>query len=192
MLALASAPAAHAAGDFKPQPHSGPSATSTKPGHGHRHGHAAGPTTPARGSNPKSAAFTPNTATSSPAPAPTAAGGGTRTEPAPSVVRTQPTAAPAASVTPAAPARTDAGATWTREDDRSRADRGVVRAFAADLKQAGRSAGFPMLLIGVMVAFLLVQHRLDKRDVKLSHADWVSDQGLEFSAPSTIPPPSAG
>lgn len=79
---------------------------------------------------------------------------------------------------------TGAHSTW-QSDDSGRVDRGVVRAFTTDLKKAGQSAGFPALLVGVMVAFLLVQHRLDRRDVKLSQADWVSDQGLEFSAPTT-------
>lgn len=190
VLALASAPAAYAAGDFKPQPHAEATATATKPGHGHGHDHTTGPAGSGRGSNPKSAkstTFTPNTATASPSPAPS-----TAVDQAPpswtgSVTVPATVAPPAPAATTSAPAAEHAGATWTRNDDRSRADRGVVRAFAADLKSAGRSAGFPALLIGVMVAFLLVQHRLDKRDVKLSHADWVSDQGLEFSAPSTIP-----
>ena len=84
----------------------------------------------------------------------------------------------------AAPSSSAVGSSWKRHDA-GQLDRGVVRAFTSDLKQAGQSAGFPALLVGVMIAFLLVQHRLDKRDVKLSHADWVSDQGLEFNAPTT-------
>jgi hypothetical protein len=88
--------------------------------------------------------------------------------------------APAAVV--AAPAR--AVPSW-RRDDADRANRGVARAFVTGLRDAGRTAGFPALLIAVMVVFLLVQHRLDGRDEKLSRAEWMTDQGLEFSAPST-------
>lgn len=97
----------------------------------------------------------------------------------------------AAAPKPAAPAprkpepAATRNSTWQREDT-GHAERGVVRAFAADLKQAGQVAGFPALLVAVMIVFLLVQHRVDRRDVKLSHADWASDQGLEFSAPARI------
>lgn len=184
VLALTSAPAAHAADTFKPKPHPDATSTTVKPRHGHGHGHGAGTPTPGHKPPAKkgSTTFAPHTATSPSAASHTVDPAPTRPDPA-----AAPSAAtPAPVATTSAPAVKGAGSTWTRNDDRPRADRGVVRAFATDLKSAGRSAGFPALLVGVMIVFLLVQHRLDKRDVKLSHADWVSDQGLEFSAPSTI------
>jgi hypothetical protein len=179
-LSLLSAPAAQAAVHLK----AGPPAHK---GHASRQGQTQSSTTSPVHAPPKARA-TSGTASSKPAPAPRAgatgsgAGGhhyGTaRSEPVPPKPKPKPSAHPSSS-TGTVPS------TWQREDT-DHLDRGVVRAFTTDLKKAGQSAGFPAVLIAVMVIFLLVQHRLDKRDAKLSHADWASDHGLEFSAPATI------
>lgn len=182
---LSVAPAAEAAA-AKPHPQS----HSTKAPHKKAHSSStfqsrtatSGSGTPARhGKSPKKAT-SPATAGPSTSRADTespgaGSAGGYRAEFAPPAPK--PTA-PATS----APSHHNGG-NWNRVDT-GNADRGVVRAFTAGLANAGKSAGFPALLIAVVAVFLLVQHRLDKRDVKLSNADWVSDQGLEFSAPSTI------
>jgi len=189
-LALSSAPAV-ASTDFKAQPHATPAPTPAPKGH-HGHGQTTA-TNSTAGHSPQHQAtptssststFRANATTQSTgASSATAQRGGASSEPALPKPAATPTAQPKAS---AGAGSTNAEvSTWQRAES-DHVDRGVVRAFATDLKKAGQSAGFPALLVAVMVGFLLVQHRLDKRDVKLSHADWVSDQGLEFSAPSTI------
>lgn len=182
-LAFAAAPA-DASEDFKPQPHTDTATTTTDRGHGHAHSskpaaHGSKRATAARGGT----AMQPHTATQATTGPAIASRSGSWAPPA---------AAPESAAAPepaSAPTSKPAAATghttnWQREDS-EHADKGVVRAFASDLRHAGKSAGFPLFLVGVMAAFLLVQHRLDKRDVKLSQADWASDQGLEFSAPGT-------
>lgn len=190
-LALSAAPAV-ASADFKVQPHATPTTTAAHKGH-HGHGQATATNstaghspqhqaTPTSSSGPTT--FRSNATPRSTGGSATSQRGGASSEPA--------LPKPKATPTPQQQASAGAGSTnanevstWQRVDS-DHVDRGVVRAFATDLKKAGQSAGFPVLLVAVMVGFLLVQHRLDKRDVKLSHADWASDQGLEFSAPSTI------
>jgi len=185
-LAFAAAPAG-ASDDFKPQPHADTATTTTDRGHGHAH------------SSKPAAHGSKHTTT-------TTSGGGTVVQPrtvtqtttgpaiasrsgswAPPAAAPEPAVAPTPASAPTSkPAAASGHSTnWQREDS-EHSDKGVVRAFASDLRHAGKSAGFPIFLVGVMAAFLLVQHRLDKRDVKLSQADWASDQGLEFSAPATI------
>jgi hypothetical protein len=188
---LASAPTAEAAmrPHLRVQPHTTASPTATK---GHGHGTQGGATKPGHhGSKTPTSTTTisPRVATSATAApavshATSASSGtswtGTGVASHPPAATTKPSPSDAA-------APTAADSTW-RRDDPDHADRGVVRAFASGLKSAGQSAGFPALLLAVMAAFLLVQHRLDRRDEKLSRADWATDQGLEFSAPATIQP----
>lgn len=186
VLALVSAPAASAATSAKPDPHSVTASPTPKNGHGHK-------TTAHPGATKHNSTVSgttqlqPRTATVSGTAAPTTVAPAAPVWVQPAVPAPAP--APAAASASAASAKPTTApahdASWQR-DDPAHADRSVVHAFAADLKSAGQSAGFPALLIAVMIVFLLVQHRLDKRDVKLSHADWVSDHGLEFSAPATI------
>lgn len=189
-LSLGAAPA-QAALTLKTHPHPDAAAVTPK-SHGHGHPHHAAPAP--HGGKHKSlsgSVITPHTATKAAPVAPVAPA--TR----PSYVQSIQPADPAPPAATSASSKTKptssaeaasgggaADSAWQRKDE-DNADRGVVRAFAADLQTAGQSAGFPALLVAVMVVFLLVQHRLDRRDVKLSHADWVSDQGLEFSAPAT-------
>jgi hypothetical protein len=80
------------------------------------------------------------------------------------------------------PAVTRSGTTWVPPQGNREGE--LRGALAAGFRAAGGPAGFPALLLAVVVAFLLVQHRLDRRDVKLSTADWASDDGLEFRPPS--------
>ena len=192
VLALASAPAASATTDSKPQPRSTASTstttTSKTSGRGHKTTAHHGAGTP-RGGKPGSTStpLSPRTATApgTTAPAVAPAANPSWTEPAAPGAAAPAAAHPATNGATPTPAATH-DSTWQRDSDTGHADRGVVRAFASDLKKAGQSAGFPAFLVAVMVVFLLVQHRLDRRDAKLSHADWVSDQGLEFSAPATM------
>jgi len=191
-VALSASPAL-ASTDFKVQPHATATATPAPKGH-HGHGQATA-TNSTAGHSPKHQAtptssssgtttFRSNATPQSTVGSATSQRGGASSEPALPKPTTTPAPQPKASAG-AGSINADEASTWQRVDS-DHVDRGVVRAFATDLKKAGQSAGFPALLVAVMVGFLLVQHRLDKRDVKLSHADWVSDQGLEFSAPSTI------
>jgi hypothetical protein len=183
----AAAPAVH----WRTQPHATATATMTPTG-GKGHGHGGhGATGKAGGHGSKSATSSPmhpHAVTKAPAPSPSAghtesARSGAWVRPAGSAPVSRPAsttspAAVAAAAVPAIPA-------W-RRDDSDHANRGVVRAFTTGLRSAGQTAGFPALLIAVMVVFLLIQHRLDRRDEKLSRAEWTTDQGLEFSAPTTI------
>jgi hypothetical protein len=183
---LCSAPPAAAAapGHGNNRPHA---ATAAAPaGHGHRHGHAAAQSRHATNSARRAPA---GSATGPRAPAaatrPPYSGRNGYDEAPPATGSRPPVRVALPAAASAAPA--NAVSTWHR-DDPNQHDRGVVRAFATGLRNAGRSAGFPALLIAVMCLFLLAQHRLDRRDVKLSGADWTADQGLEFSAPSRIQP----
>jgi len=182
-LTFAAGPA-DASVDGKPQPHTDTATTTTHRGHGHAR--PAHPT--AHGSKhattTSDSTLQPHTATQATTGPAVTSLSGTST---PSLATLSPWSAPEPATAPdSKPAATARHTTNWQRQDTDHADKGVVRAFAADLKNAGKSAGFPAFLVGVMAVFLLVQHRLDKRDVKLSQADWVSDQGLEFSAPATI------
>jgi hypothetical protein len=65
----------------------------------------------------------------------------------------------------------------------SHAVQGVVNAVSS----AGGGTGFPLILLFVVVAFLLVQNRIDSRDPKLALASVAADDTVEF-----LPPPSRG
>ena len=65
----------------------------------------------------------------------------------------------------------------------SHAVQGVVNAVSA----AGGGTGFPLILLLVVLAFLLVQNRIDSRDPKLALASVAADDTVEF-----LPPPSRG
>jgi hypothetical protein len=65
----------------------------------------------------------------------------------------------------------------------STAVRGVVHAVGS----AGGGTGFPLLLLGLVFVFLIVQNRIDRRDPKLALASIAADDTVEFQ-----PPPSRG
>src|SRR5436305_8617322 len=187
VLALGSAPAAASAGSGE-RPHPQATATTSTPTHGHGHGHAHGTPGKApakRGTPSASPSIKPRIATTT--------SSGTATGHRDTPVWSEPTrpkpkpaaAAPSPATKPSA--KNDVQSTWRRQDA-DHADRGVVRAFASDLKTAGKSAGFPALLVVAMVVFLLVQHRLAQRDATLSPPDRASDHALESSAPTTTRP----
>jgi hypothetical protein len=62
--------------------------------------------------------------------------------------------------------------------------RGVQRA-AGIVGAAGGGTGFPLLLLGLVLMFLVVQNRIDRRDPKLALASIAADDTVEFQ-----PPPS--
>jgi hypothetical protein len=53
------------------------------------------------------------------------------------------------------------------------------------ITSAGGGTGFPLLLLALVIAFLIAQNRIDRRDPKLAFASAVADDKVEFS-----PPPS--
>jgi large repetitive protein len=63
----------------------------------------------------------------------------------------------------------------------SSAVQGVVHAVGS----AGGGTGFPLLLLALLMGFLLVQNRIDRRDPKLALASIAADDTVEFE-----PPPS--
>jgi hypothetical protein len=63
----------------------------------------------------------------------------------------------------------------------SKAVQGVVNAVS----HAGGGTGFPLLLLFVVLAFLMMQNRIDRRDPKLALASVAADDTVEF-----LPPPS--
>jgi hypothetical protein len=65
----------------------------------------------------------------------------------------------------------------------SHAVQGVVNAVST----AGGGTGFPLLLLVVVLGFLVVQNRIDRRDPKLALASVAADDTVEF-----LPPPSRG
>jgi hypothetical protein len=67
--------------------------------------------------------------------------------------------------------------------DVSSAVQGVVDAVS----HAGGGTGFPLFLLLVVLMFLLMQNRIDRRDPKLALASVAADDTVEF-----LPPPSRG
>jgi hypothetical protein len=65
----------------------------------------------------------------------------------------------------------------------SSAVQGVVDAVS----HAGGGTGFPLLLLFVVLMFLVMQNRIDRRDPKLALASVAADDTVEF-----LPPPSRG
>ncbi|HET6817403.1 MAG TPA: Ig-like domain-containing protein [Mycobacteriales bacterium] len=65
----------------------------------------------------------------------------------------------------------------------SHAVQGVVNAVSS----AGGGTGFPLILLFLVLAFLVVQNRIDSRDPKLALASVAADDTVEF-----LPPPSRG
>ncbi len=61
----------------------------------------------------------------------------------------------------------------------------AVQNALGSVGSAGGGTGFPLLLLGLVLAFLLVQNRIDRRDPKLALASIAADDTVEFQ-----PPPS--
>jgi hypothetical protein len=64
-----------------------------------------------------------------------------------------------------------------------------VRAVVAGVVKAvtdGRDHGtFPLALLAIVIFFLIVQNRIDRRDPKLALAAVSADEDLEFRPPSS-------
>jgi hypothetical protein len=61
----------------------------------------------------------------------------------------------------------------------------AVQSVVGAVGSAGGGTGFPLLLVGLVMVFLLVQNRIDRRDPKLALASIAADDTVEFH-----PPPS--
>jgi hypothetical protein len=61
----------------------------------------------------------------------------------------------------------------------------AVQSAISAVGQAGGGTGFPLILIGLVVVFLVVQNRIDRRDPKLAFVSVAADDLVEFK-----PPPS--
>jgi hypothetical protein len=61
----------------------------------------------------------------------------------------------------------------------------AVQSAISAVGQAGGGTGFPLILIGLVVVFLVVQNRIDRRDPKLAFVTVAADDLVEF-----LPPPS--
>ncbi len=61
----------------------------------------------------------------------------------------------------------------------------AVQKALGSVGSAGGGTGFPLLLLGLVLVFLLVQNRIDRRDPKLALASIAADDTVEFQ-----PPPS--
>jgi hypothetical protein len=64
---------------------------------------------------------------------------------------------------------------------------GAVQGVVDAVAKAGGGTGFPLMLLLVVLAFLLMQNRIDRRDPKLALASVAADDTVEF-----LPPPSRG
>jgi hypothetical protein len=60
-----------------------------------------------------------------------------------------------------------------------------LSSVATAIAGAGGGTGFPLLLLGLVIGFLIVQNRIDRRDPKLAFASAAADDLVEFA-----PPPS--
>jgi hypothetical protein len=60
-----------------------------------------------------------------------------------------------------------------------------ISSVATAIANAGGGTGFPLFLVALVGAFLVVQNRIDRRDPKLAFASAAADDMVEFS-----PPPS--
>ncbi|HEU5033769.1 MAG TPA: hypothetical protein VFT62_03320 [Mycobacteriales bacterium] len=123
---------------------------------------------------------------------------GTGTQLAPGTgVPTSPGARPAAAVDrlvesgpAAAPAAPAARTARSGPESVPSAVQGVVNAVG----HAGGGAGFPLLLVVVVLGFLLVQNRIDRRDPKLAFASITAEDTVEFQPPpgrGEVRPPAA-
>jgi hypothetical protein len=61
----------------------------------------------------------------------------------------------------------------------------AVQSAISAVGQAGGGTGFPLILVGLVVVFLVVQNRIDRRDPKLAFVSIAADDLVEFQ-----PPPS--
>jgi hypothetical protein len=61
----------------------------------------------------------------------------------------------------------------------------AVQSAISAVGQAGGGTGFPLILVGLVVVFLVVQNRIDRRDPKLAFVSVAADDMVEFR-----PPPS--
>jgi large repetitive protein len=60
-----------------------------------------------------------------------------------------------------------------------------VKNLVSTIGRAGGGSGFPLLLLGFVLVFIVVQNRIDRRDPKLALASIAADDQVEFQ-----PPPS--
>jgi hypothetical protein len=60
-----------------------------------------------------------------------------------------------------------------------------LRGAVSAITTAGGGTGFPLILLALVIAFLIAQNRIDRRDPKLAFASAAADDMVDFS-----PPPS--
>lgn len=53
------------------------------------------------------------------------------------------------------------------------------------VEEAAEGAAFPLLLVILVVLFLIIQNRIDRRDPKLAQAPVHAGEELEFRPPSS-------
>jgi hypothetical protein len=59
----------------------------------------------------------------------------------------------------------------------------AVQGVVAAVGSAGGGTGFPLLLLGFVLAFVVAQNRIDRRDPKLALASIAADDLVEFRVP---------
>jgi hypothetical protein len=59
----------------------------------------------------------------------------------------------------------------------------AVQSAVHTIGAAGGGTGFPLLLVGLVLAFLVAQNRIDRRDPKLALASIAADDLVEFQLP---------
>lgn len=87
----------------------------------------------------------------------------------------------ATSTPPSRPDASGAGASGFGDGGLAKSLRGVV----STITSAGGGTGFPLLLLALVIAFLIAQNRIDRRDPKLAFASAAADDMVDFA-----PPPS--